>query len=318
MQRLIRNQFQGRRLRHIAFVTVLAAAGASGQPNDQQLNKLVEVFKNGNVALGASVRGYRLDLVESLSSADYDYLLFDLEHGPIDHQAVRAMMLAMLDRADIVRRGSLQAKVVPLIRIAANAAERNQFLIKYALDLGAYGVVVPRMETPEDMAAAVAAARYPRPYDAERGLLQGVRGVAPTIAQRYWGLTRSQYFEKTEVWPISPDGEICVIPMIETRKAVDNIDEILKVKGVSAVQLGPGDMAVSYGHTRPGPGGGLPEDVEAGIQKVAAACKKANIPCGIGAGGKDIERRIQQGFRMLGVSVDAIAEARALASRMKH
>jgi 4-hydroxy-2-oxoheptanedioate aldolase len=117
----------------------------------------------------------------------------------------------------------------------------------------------------------------------------GIRGVGPQVAQRYWGLSRSDYFDRAEVWPVKPQGELLLIPMVETRKAVENIEKIVRVKGLSALMIGPGDMQVSFGHTKPYAGGGFPPDVEAAIQKVARAAREARVPFGITAGPNDVE-----------------------------
>jgi 4-hydroxy-2-oxoheptanedioate aldolase len=269
------------------------------QPKGGHLNRLIEIFNSGKSASGALLRGEGLDYIEQFLTTDLDFVIFDLEHRPTDYQAVRVMMQGLLDRADIAQRGSLQPKIVPIIRIPADAAERTRFLTKHALDLGTYGIVAPHIDTPEEMQAAVAAARYPRPDDDQRGLLPGVRGVGPQVAMRYWGLSRSDYFQRAEVWPLTPDAELMVIPMIESRAGVNNIEKILAVKGVSAVFLGPGDMSVAFGHTSAPPGGGLFPDVEAAFQRVINACKSAKIPCGTVSDAKGAPERLRQGFRFL-------------------
>ncbi|MBM3773918.1 MAG: hypothetical protein FJW37_02025 [Acidobacteria bacterium] len=288
-----------RRTLFVVSVIAWLAESASGQSRHQRLNRVIEIFESGKVAAGGLLRGEGLDFIQSFDETQMDFVIFDLEHRPTDFQAVRILLQGMLDRADIARRGSLQPRVVPLIRIPANGAERSQSQIKQSLDLGVYGIVVPQMETAEDLEAAASATRYSRSYDAERGMLVGIRGVGPQVAQRYWGLSRSDYFERAEVWPVNPHGEVLLIPMIETRKAVENIEKIVRVKGLSALMIGPGDMQVSFGHTKPHPGGGLPPDVEAAIQKVARVAREARIPFGITAGPNEVESRIRQGFQFL-------------------
>ncbi|MBM3802555.1 MAG: hypothetical protein FJW26_09650 [Acidimicrobiia bacterium] len=278
---------------------VCLAAHAHGQKVEPRLNRVIELFQSGKVAAGGLLRGEGLDFIQSFDETQMDFVIFDLEHRPTDLQAVRVLLQGMLDRADIVRRGSLQPRVVPLIRIPANGGERNQNQIKQSLDLGVYGIVVPQMETAEDLEAAISATRYSRSYDADLGMPVGIRGVGPQVAQRYWGLSRSDYFDRAEVWPVKPYGELLLIPMIETRKAVENIEKIVRVKGLSALMIGPGDMQVSFGHTKPYPGGGFPPDVEAAIQKVARAARDARVPFGITAGPNDVEARVRQGFQFL-------------------
>jgi len=286
--------------RAMILLSILGAGTVSiAQTKGQPLNKVVGLFQSGKAASGGLIRGEGLDFIEQFVNTELDFIVFDLEHRPTDYQAVRIMLQGLLDRADIARRGNLQPKVVPLIRIPADAAERTRFMTKQALDLGAYGIVAPHIDTAEEMEATVAAARYPRSYDRERGLPFGVRGVGPQVAMRYWGLGRTEYFQRAEVWPLAADAEMLVIPMIESRAGVENIEKILQVKGVSAVFLGPGDMSVNYGHLSMPAGGGLPADVEAAFQKVLQACKKANVPCGTISGASTADERLRQGFRFL-------------------
>ena len=102
-------------------------------------------------------------------------------------------------------------------------------IIGRVLDAGALAVVIPLVNTPEDAAAAVAACRYPP---------AGTRSMGPVGAgtRHGRGLLR----------PIANEHVAC-IPMIETRQAVERVDEILAVPGVDAVYVGPADLSISYG-----------------------------------------------------------------------
>ena len=93
--------------------------------------------------------------------------------------------------------------------------EKNQFLAKQALDLGCYGIVWPHISTVEEAYNAVAACRYPRLKDKPLYEPAGIRGDGPTQAARYWGVTQQEYYERADVWPLAPQGEILVIIQIE-------------------------------------------------------------------------------------------------------
>jgi 4-hydroxy-2-oxoheptanedioate aldolase len=127
----------------------------------------------------------------------------------------------------------------------------NLWFAKQALDVGAYGVVWPRISTPDEAYNAVAACRYPRLPTAERYHPAGLRGDAPMPAARYWGLGQQAYYRKADVWPLAPDGEILVILMIEDTKAFDNLEEIVsRVPGIGVLLVGEGDLTQELGAPR--------------------------------------------------------------------
>ena len=87
--------------------------------------------------------------------------------------------------------------------------------------------MLPHISTVEEAYNAVAACRYPRLKSAKNYEPAGIRGDGPTGAVRYWGLTQQEYYEKADVWPLDPNGEIFVILQIEDMRGVENLDEML-------------------------------------------------------------------------------------------
>ena len=108
-------------------------------------------------------------------------------------------------------------------------------------------------------------------------------------------MTMQEYTARADVLPLDPEGELVAIVMIESREAVDNIDEILSVRGLGAALIGPSDLSMSLGVGTPAPNTAAPE-VEAAIEKVAQACAAHKMLCGTFGG--DVEGRIKQGFRL--------------------
>ena len=84
------------------------------------------------------------------------------EHEGFSFTTLRTSLQVLLNRKRIAEKGNLQPDVVPMVRIPPNARERDQWVIKQALDTGVYGLVLPHLSTVEDAQAAVAAARYPQ------------------------------------------------------------------------------------------------------------------------------------------------------------
>jgi 4-hydroxy-2-oxoheptanedioate aldolase len=131
-----------------------------------RLNNVIRALEQGHIPITA----FSPPSVESaiaLSTASYDGIIFEAEHNPYDITTLRDCLQYMLNRRQIVERGTLAPAVTPIIRIPANGGDMNQWLAKQVLDIGAYGVAWPRVSTVEQAYNAVAACRYPRPQSAD-------------------------------------------------------------------------------------------------------------------------------------------------------
>jgi 4-hydroxy-2-oxoheptanedioate aldolase len=203
----------------------------------------------------------------------------------------------MLNRAQIVKAGSLSPAVTPMVRVPVNGIEKGQWHAKQALDIGCYGIVWPHISTVEEAYNAVAACRYPRLKTAKNFEPAGIRGDGPTGAARYWGLGQQEYYSKADVWPLDPKGEIFVILQIEDMRGVDNLDQMLtEVKGVGAILIGEGDLGQELGIPRQYEH----PDLLKQMARVVDTCKKHNVIVGhphVEAG--NAERIIKEGYRFL-------------------
>src|SRR5438445_4431766 len=112
----------------------------------------------------------------------------------------------MLDRREIVSRGTLAPKVTPMVRIPPNGGEMNQWIAKQVLDIGVFGIVFPHVSSVEEASNAVSACRYPRLAEAPLYNPPGIRGDAPARAARYWGLTQQKPHSRPPAGPRAPDG----------------------------------------------------------------------------------------------------------------
>ena len=186
-----------------------------------------------------------------LQASTYDGVVFEGEHRGWDIKALRDALQYLLNRGQIVQAGSAAPAVTPTARIPANGAEMNQFFAKQALDLGCYGIVWPHISTVEEAYNAVAACRYQRLKDAPLYEPAGTRGDGPMQATRYWGITQQEYYQRADVWPLAPQGEIFVVLQIEDTAGIENLSDILKnVPGISAVLIGEGDLSQELGYAR--------------------------------------------------------------------
>ncbi|MHB1501757.1 MAG: HpcH/HpaI aldolase family protein [Candidatus Dormibacteria bacterium] len=177
--------------------------------------------------------------VAAVVSRGLDVVAIDAEHGPADDASVLAQLRACHCRHRWIR-----------VRQLSDASR--------ALDLGATGVVVPRIRTADEIAQLVASCHYP-PY--------GRRGFGPSAANLY-GTASGGY---------SSDGtaDIEVWPQVETLDAVHSIEDILALDHrPTGLFLGPGDLSFELGH----PGQLDHPEVMAALSSVARACRTAGWP----------------------------------------
>ncbi|HEX3550769.1 MAG TPA: aldolase/citrate lyase family protein [Candidatus Elarobacter sp.] len=215
-----------------------------------RLNTVIRAFEAGRPAFAAFSQAGPENAI-ALATARYDAIVFEMEHNPWDPRALRDSLQYLLSRGDIARSGSIVPSVTPMVRIPPNGAEKAQLHAKQALDLGVFGIVWPHVSTVEEAYNAVAACRYPRLRDRPRYEPAGIRGDGPTAAVRYWGVTQQQYYERADVWPLDPSGEILVIIQIEDTRGIENLPEILRrVPGIGMVLLGEGDLSQELGYPR--------------------------------------------------------------------
>ena len=124
-----------------------------------RLNGVIGALEKGQVAITTFVSPPTADNAIAVSGAQYDGAIFEAEHNPYNIAELRDGLQYMLSRQQIVERGSIAPAVTPLIRVPCNGSEMNHWMAKQSLDIGAYGIVWPRVSTVEEAYNAVAACR---------------------------------------------------------------------------------------------------------------------------------------------------------------
>lgn len=265
-------------------------------PQTPRLNNVIRVLEEGRIPV-TTFSSPSVESAIALSTASYDGVVFEAEHNPYDINVLRDCLQYMLNRRQIVEGGTLAPAVTPIIRIPANGSEMNQWLAKQVLDIGAYGVVWPRVSDVDQAYNAVGACRYPRPKSAAAYEPEGQRGDSPVHAARYWGLTQQEYYAKADVWPLSPHGEILVVIMCEEVKAIDNLPQMLKqIPGIGVVLIGEGDLSQNLGYPRQYD---HPAVVEA-MTAIRRICSEHGVPCGhphVEPG--NAQKVVDEGYRFL-------------------
>lgn len=217
----------------------------------ERLNGIIRALESGRGIAFTSFIQAEIENAVSFAQSSNDGVVFELEHTPWDIGALRNAMQFLLLRQRIAQSASVACQMTPLVRIPPSGSEMNQWFAKQALDLGAYGIVWPRISTAEQAYNAVAACRYPRLPGKPLYEPAGLRGDAPMPAARYWGLSQQEYYRKADVWPLAPEGEILVTLMIEDTAAIENLEEMVKrVPGIGVLLIGEGDLTQELGCPR--------------------------------------------------------------------
>lgn len=238
---------------------------------EREPNRLKRKLAAGEVCLGMTITMSNPVVAEILAHVGLDWIWLETEHTAMSVESVLAMLQAT--------NGS---DVSTVVRVPWN----DKTMIKRILDTGPDAIIVPLVNTREEAEYAVRAMKYP-PW--------GERGAGLSRAQCY-GMHMGEYMT-------TANDEVMTILMIEHITAVANIDEILAVRGVDSVMIGALDLSGSMGLL----GQTSHPDVEAAVQKVLAASKRAGIPCGIIAiGAEAANQRIREGFTNLIIGLDVL------------
>jgi 4-hydroxy-2-oxoheptanedioate aldolase len=261
-----------------------------------RLNGVIRALQSGKPTFTSFCQA-DVETAIAMATARYDGLVFEMEHNPWDIRALRDGLQYMLNRAQIVKAASPAPTVTPMVRIPPNGSEKAQFHAKQALDLGVYGIVWPHISSVEEAYNAVAACRYPRLKTAKAYEPAGLRGDGPTAAVRYWGLSQQEYYDRADVWPLNPQGEIFVILMMEDTRGIEALPDILKkVPGIGAILIGEGDLSQELGYARQYE---HPEVLK-WMTRVVNTCKEHNVVVGHPhVDANNVERVLAEGYRFL-------------------
>jgi 4-hydroxy-2-oxoheptanedioate aldolase len=274
-----------------------------------RLNKVIELLERGQpVFCAAVVQNGDWDGLAQLALSDFDMAIVETEHQGFDLPLLRHSLQHLLHRGRIAAKGSVQPDVVPFVRIPPYARERNQWVIKQTLDAGAYGLVLPHLDSVDAALAAMRAARYPQALGSPDLEPAGERGWWPWGAAHYWGISPDAYYDAADLWPLDPDGELLLMGIIENAQGLRALPEIAKqARGIGAIWVGPGDLSVSLGYR-----GDLEHpEVEAAVQRALRVCKEQRVPVAAVAGRtNDAVRRLEQGFDIVVLAPSQTAELR--------
>lgn len=212
------------------------------------INKAKARLRDGGVVVGTAVSEMRSEEVAYvLAAAGFDFFVIDTEHGSADLETVQR-----------ISRAARSAGIAPLVRVT----EITYALIARALDAGALGLMVPHVESTADAREIVRCAKYPPA--GERGF--GLRSAVTDYA----GVPVPQAI----AWS---NAETMLMAQVESRRCLDNLDEIAATSGIDVLLIGPTDLSIALGV----PGQFLHPTMQAAYRRVVEAAQRHGIAAGI-------------------------------------
>ena len=232
-----------------------------------QENRTKRKLNAGQPAYGVISTSDDPQLAELFGLAGFDFYMLDAEHG-------------LLDPAQVVNviRACERVNMTPLVRIGP----KDPKLVLQYLDAGMMGVMMPGLETLDEIRMLVNAVKY------------------PPVGKRGMGLTRASGYIATGNEAVNyinfSNEESMVIPQFEDAALIDHFEEMISQPGVDAVVIGPRDLSLNMGF----PDGADHPEVQQMIDKVVAVCKKCGVAAGITAGSRaDAAKQVARGATMI-------------------
>ena len=252
----------------------------SAQP--APLNRLRQAFQDKRPTFGAIATIPSVQTVRIMAQS-LDWIIVDLEHGPIDLASAHAMIVA-----------TAGTPCVPMVRIAAN----EPHLAKAPMDFGALGINFPMISSAAEAEKAVRSVRYPP---------RGDRLWGPFHAPFRWNVSMADYMATAD------DDMICMVT-IEHVEAVERIDEIMATPGIDVAVIGPGDLATSINKR------GLIDDgeVQALIARAEAGILRSGVPIGgVARSAEQANAMIARGYLLLALGFDWSLFQRGIAASLE-
>lgn len=237
-------------------------------------NQVKEKLKRGEPALGAWLGLPSVPAARIMARLGFDWLVVDMEHSA-QNPVLMADMVAIIADA---------GTCAPFVRLPGHNAE----WFKWALDAGAWGVIVPMVSTREEALRAVAHAKYPP---------RGIRSIGGAFGPYGFGIPNGPEYTRIA------NEQTLVAVQIESIQALENLDDILSVPGIDVAFVGPNDLHAQLGLV-PSTDGTEPEFVEA-LERIQLRAQEHCVALGIfSRDGEAAARRVSQGFQMVSVTTD--------------
>ncbi len=239
------------------------------ETNPMRTNPIKEKLRRGEPSFGTWLSLGDLYATRIMARLGFDWLTLDLEHSAIDWSQAAAIFAVVAE-----------AGCVPLARVPQGSHD----YIKRVLDAGAWGIVVPMVNTPEQARVAVAAAKYPP---------EGNRSLGGGMHCLNFDATAGEYYAQA-------NDQILVVLQTESPLGVENAEAIYSLPGVDAIFVGPVDLRANM--RKPDGTEATDEEFEATIQRVIEVGRKVGTPTGMHVmDAQTALRRAEQGMQFIAV-----------------
>ncbi|KAJ7176490.1 Pyruvate/Phosphoenolpyruvate kinase-like domain-containing protein [Mycena filopes] len=248
-------------------------------PTLQQSGNLHAMFNSGKIIIGNCLSYPSRHVAKTVAVTGADWCWIDAEH-------VAWSPTELIECIQVIIHES-GGKMIPVVRVPSKTAFDY---MAWCLDAGAGGIIVPHLETVEEMKEVIAACRFSpighRSYPPFT-FLPGVTDKTP---------------ENESIFSVA-NKHVAIIPQIESRVGINNLEEIMQLDEISAFMIGVGDLRLDM-RLPPGMSGDEPEFVAA-FDKAKKVSTERNIPLlGLAIGDEMVKARIDQGFKILAVCMD--------------
>ncbi|HEX5410710.1 MAG TPA: aldolase/citrate lyase family protein [Terriglobia bacterium] len=183
-----------------------------------RINHTLKKLKEGTAVFGCAIQQYgSAEIARAFAAAGFDYVFIDAEHGGFGLETIQNMI-----------NSAVQSGITPVVRVA----DLQYALIARILDLGAQGIILPRVEAPDLLEQAVSWTKY------------------PPLGRRGFGVMDPQLDYETQSMEKIVEhlnANTMVVVQFETRQAMENADDLLSVKGIDVAMVGPTDLSISLG-----------------------------------------------------------------------
>lgn len=237
------------------------------------MSNLKDKLRKDQPVLGGWLLTGHPAIAEIMAGEGFDFLVADMEHTPTNVEGFYTVALAVKGTG---------------CELLARLPCCDPVLAKQVLDMGAAGIIVPSVNSPEEAARSVAMAKFPP---------AGIRGASLCRASGF-GRDFSNYFA-------SHNQQVVVVVMLEHIDAVRQADAILATPGIDAAFIGPYDLSASMGLA-----GQLDHpEVRAAQQTILDACRRQNVPAGlhvVPVDAEEVRKRIDAGYRFIACGIDTL------------
>tara|TARA_B100000959_G_scaffold286092_1_gene363242 strand:+ start:252 stop:1016 length:765 start_codon:yes stop_codon:yes gene_type:complete len=244
----------------------------------QLINKFRSKLKNGKYTIGGWMQICDSNIAEIMADGDYEWITFDLEHGSF----------SIKELTNLVRSIELKQKIK-----LARLPNKNLEICAQVLDAGCDGIIVPNVKSRNELIKIKNLSYFPP---------EGKRGV---------GFSRSNLFGKNFKKNMNSKIKPILIAMIESKDGIKNLSQILTVKGLDAVLIGPYDLSSSLGIT----GKFQHSKFKSALNQIKKLSKKNKIPLGIHVlknSLSEVKKYVSKGFKFIPFGTDAILLTNAI------